>query len=968
MIEKLNELSQRAEPPTNKEYIDIITQRYPAHNSIIKKVFRYNRLTKIQQLSAPKLICSESNALINSPTGSGKTFLFELSLLNSLLNSKQACKYVYIAPTKSLCHEIFIKWTSLFGNSLKSLELNSDFVFSFEEEQNEIEHADILITTPEKFDIIIKRWKQYDQLIKQLKLVMVDELHLLDDDTRGPCIESSLTRFMFLQRYHQSSEVSARIVCASASFSNISEVASWLNVPTSNLLVFGKEFRPVIIEEIVKGFRPAKNPYIFDISLNKYIAELVIDYSDEKPTLVFCPTQKSTQLAAECLITETEARLFVNDEKHLQELTRASTRVDNNALKSCLLNGVGFHNAGLSQESRSIVEDLFRNGNLKVLFTTSTLAQGVNLPAFLVIIKGTNCYRGSAQGYTEYKPHEVLQMIGRAGRPDFETSARSIIMTENSRIHFYENIGSKEFVIRSHYLNSFIDDLNNEVSINTIEGVDSAIQFIQSTFYYARLNNENKARLSADIFKIVKDSFSRLVELGLLEENEQGVFYSNFVSRELARQCIGIESLADTLLAKPKDLYLERKDILDLACKNSIFERISSKMKDRKDINELSKDIEFPLKKSATSGSLKVFVLVQAHAERIDIRSWDLKTEAKECSYTVARILRCLSAIMNKKGRYYECLHCLNWSTSITRQASIKHPETIFTQIYKINKKMAKDIVDQKIFSISELQSKDLSFFVNIKGKGAGDYFGKRIIDSMKCVPRWTLEYSTEKLGENKIDIVIRAKLNQECCDHFYHQRAVFIAKISCSGALFTRHLSSSDSFDFSVSRESLPFKASLTSTYYYGLEQKLEIEIKGGAIISNLSGQGVHERGPLLQIFDKQKRKSELQEKSIKKKKARITGIDSQTLRDLEEIVKEQVATSGKKIQYTELQTKYNSERKLGFLKYVPRKKYLDVKETITERKKETGSSEPIEQTTTTIRKLGLNSKVRGFLKMLIE
>ena len=79
--------------------------------------------------------------------------------------------------------------------------------------------------------------------------------------------------------------------------------------------------------------------------------------------------------------------------------------------------GIAFHNASLSPSDRKIIEDGIKSGLIKVICTTSTLAQGVNLPARLVIIKSTNCYRGMKEGFTEYNKMEIDQMVGRAGRP-----------------------------------------------------------------------------------------------------------------------------------------------------------------------------------------------------------------------------------------------------------------------------------------------------------------------------------------------------------------------------------------------------------------------------------------------------------------------------------------------------------------------------------------------------------------------
>ncbi|KAF2903958.1 hypothetical protein ILUMI_02220 [Ignelater luminosus] len=110
-----------------------------------------------------------------------------------------------------------------------------------------------------------------------------------------------------------------------------------------------------------------------------------------------------------------------------QILMSATASIQEVKIKEILVNGVCYHHAGLSPEDRRIVEDLFRNCNLPILVTTCTLAMGVNLPAHLVIIKSTKYYADGE--YRDYGESMLQQMIGRAGRPQFDTSATAVILT-----------------------------------------------------------------------------------------------------------------------------------------------------------------------------------------------------------------------------------------------------------------------------------------------------------------------------------------------------------------------------------------------------------------------------------------------------------------------------------------------------------------------------------------------------------
>jgi len=103
-------------------------------------------------------------------------------------------------------------------------------------------------------------------------------------------------------------------------------------------------------------------------------------------------------------------------------------------LKDLLPYGLGIHHAGLSRKDRLLVEQLFASGELQVLVSTATLAWGVNLPAHTVIIKGTQIYNPEQGKWVELSPQDMLQMMGRAGRPQFDTMGEGIIITNYSEL------------------------------------------------------------------------------------------------------------------------------------------------------------------------------------------------------------------------------------------------------------------------------------------------------------------------------------------------------------------------------------------------------------------------------------------------------------------------------------------------------------------------------------------------------
>lgn len=119
--------------------------------------------------------------------------------------------------------------------------------------------------------------------------------------------------------------------------------------------------------------------------------------------------------------------------------------------------GVAFHHAGLDTNDRVSIERAYLEGNINVICCTSTLAVGVNLPCHLVIIKNTLVY--DQTGNKEYSDLEIMQMLGRAGRPQFDTSAIAVIMTRNDKVQHYENMMSGQEVLESRLHINLIEHL-----------------------------------------------------------------------------------------------------------------------------------------------------------------------------------------------------------------------------------------------------------------------------------------------------------------------------------------------------------------------------------------------------------------------------------------------------------------------------------------------------------------------------
>ena len=681
--------------------VDRLCREHEGAKAMIKRVIRYDRFNRMQSECIDSIFSNSGNILVNAPTGSGKTHIFELCILKEYLDSgcSDSFKAVVLVPIKSLCNEICVSWSSVF-ESLQVLELNSDFTQDRDSENSEIHKANIIITTPEKFGMLMKRPAELDYLLNDFRVIVVDELHILDDCDRGPCLESALSRLKYIQSMdsYGCKNKKTRIVCASATFTNGEQICKWLNVNEKNFLKFSEEFRPVQLSKYVFGYQPSKSPFMFDVALNYKILDTIMKFSYGKNCLVFCPTQKSAQKTAEEIIKQADTRQFVRNEAHLQELSKAVASISEMNLKNCIINGVGYHSAGLDQQNRREVERLFRLGQLPVLCTTSTLAQGVNLPAFLVVIKGTKSYKGSDKGFDEYKYQEIMQMMGRAGRPQFDTSGVCVIMTETCRVDSYQNMKDNKIEINSYYMNNVKDDLGAEISLGTLRTLDCALAFFKHSFFYVRLFQgcqrievqgifSKEEKVPSDLNGFLRAYIKKLLdelESSRLVTKEGDLYSSSLTLKEICWQNVSIEYLSNILLQE-SIVMLNKENILNYLSTSSVFSRIPSRLSERKDLNDINGKVHLPLKKSVCTADRKVYVLIQAHIQKMKLSNWDLKVQMNDIIHTCVRLLKCYFKIYIDRKHFINAAYVLDYINIVRRKIDLSDKSNIYKQINNLD-------------------------------------------------------------------------------------------------------------------------------------------------------------------------------------------------------------------------------------------------------------------------------------------
>ena len=474
-------------PDTESVFTDLLDlQPLPVSalkNQLLEELYsqRFSYFNPMQTQIFHCLYNSSSNVLLGSPTGSGKTVAAELAMWRTF-REYPGTKVVYIAPMKALVRERVKDWGSRFQRQMgiKLVELTGDNT----PDTSSIREADIIITTPEKWDGISRSW-QTRSYVKQVSLVIIDEIHLLGGD-RGPILEIIVSRMNYIA---SQVENPVRIVGMSTACANATDLGGWLGVK-EGLFNFRHSVRPVPLEIYIDGFAPQAGFCPLMQSMNRPTFLAIKNHSPAKPVIVFVASRRQTKQTATDLVNfcgmEENPRRFVRMSDDDLQLNLARAR--NQSLQEALSFGIGLHHAGLVESDRSLVEELFANNKIQILVATSTLAWGVNLPAHLVVIKGTQFYDAKIQGYKDMDLTDVLQMLGRAGRPQFDTSGIARIFTQDSTKDFYKQFINKGFPVESSLHNVLDDHLGAEIAAETIVSKQDALDYLTWTFFFRRVH------------------------------------------------------------------------------------------------------------------------------------------------------------------------------------------------------------------------------------------------------------------------------------------------------------------------------------------------------------------------------------------------------------------------------------------------------------------------------------------------
>lgn len=498
-----------------------------------------SRLNPPQELAVNAGLLLGKNMVVFAPTASGKTFVAELAMLNTILNRRK--KAVYIVPLKALGSEKHEEFKARYAPLGIKVGVSMG---DYDSEDSWLSLQDIIIVTSEKLDSLMRHHIPW---IHDVGLVVVDEIHLLNDISRGPTLEITITRMRDtigrsgrsansggLDTDFADSKTSFQMLGLSATISNADELAGWLGAE-----LVQSDYRPIPLKKgayfggcITYGGGSGNETAGDEVAQNEQVNQKHDDGVSDmvehalakgRQVLVFMNSRKSAEASAEKLGAVAEKYTNRDFAKSLAEDARGALATPTKQcrrLSDCLSKGCAFHHAGLVAKQRKLIEDSFKSKSLKVICATPTLAMGVNLPSSVVIIKDLLRY---SEGYG-MRPIDVLeyqQMAGRAGRPKYDKVGFAIAMarTEKDIENIFDNyinadtekIFSKlalEPVLRMHILSL--------IATGHVHTEGQLTGFMEKTFYAHQYSDltELKAKMKR-MLQLLSDY--KLIEIEAVE-------------------------------------------------------------------------------------------------------------------------------------------------------------------------------------------------------------------------------------------------------------------------------------------------------------------------------------------------------------------------------------------------------------------------------------------------------------------
>ncbi|XP_054996817.1 helicase POLQ-like isoform X1 [Sorex araneus] len=462
------------------------------------------------------------NLIYSLPTSGGKTLVAEILMLQELLCHRK--DVLMILPYVAIVQE------KISGLSSFGIELGF-FVEEYAGSKGRFppvkrrEKKSLYIATIEKGHSLVNSLIETER-ISCLGLVVVDELHMIGEGSRGAILEMTLAKILYTSKTTQ-------IIGMSATLNNVKDLQEFLQAE-----YYTSQFRPVELKEYLKindtiyqvDSRAEMGMTFSRLLDHKYsdtlkkmdpdhLVALVTEVIPNYSCLVFCPTKKNCENVAEMICKFLSKDYLKHKEKEKSEVMKNLKTISSGhlcpVLKRTIPFGVAYHHSGLTSDERKLLEEAYSTGVLCLFTCTSTLAAGVNLPARRVILRAPYVAKEFL------KRNQYKQMVGRAGRAGIDTAGESIlILQEKDRQQVLELISRPLENCYSHLVQEFTKGIQtlflSLVGLKIATKLGDIYHFMNGTFFGVQQKILLKEK---SLWEITIESLRLLTEKGLLQRD-----------------------------------------------------------------------------------------------------------------------------------------------------------------------------------------------------------------------------------------------------------------------------------------------------------------------------------------------------------------------------------------------------------------------------------------------------------------
>lgn len=450
----------------------------------------------------------KSNYIISIPTASGKTVLGILPALKTILNGGKA---IYAAPLLSIQNEKVKEFKAFEEHGIKVGKHPSN--------------SDLSVMVFESFDALTRfSWN----VLREVDTLIIDEFHMIGEYSRGPTLESAITRAKIINP-------SLRIIALSATLKNIDEIEQWLDGKTVE-----HNYRPVPLNKEVLDAEMFNTKNKNDVIVK--IVEKAIE--DNSQALSFVSTRRFTESLATYVAKKIDKKTTKEQKQKFKQVADKLLEVPKKKgslpTTTCLKlaeaaeKGVVFHHAGLFNEQKEIIEDEFRKGNILMITATPSLMYGVNLPSKYVVIRDHT--RWTSNGPASIPVFDYEQMSGRAGRPQYDDVGYSYLVAKTM---------DEAFDLEARYVNGEIELTNSklidnkdaiykqiiaQIASSLSKNLDDLNDFFGKTLYgFQMKNNPSMSMFAQDSLNWeLESALEFLLQNGIMRATPEGLKTTDF--------------------------------------------------------------------------------------------------------------------------------------------------------------------------------------------------------------------------------------------------------------------------------------------------------------------------------------------------------------------------------------------------------------------------------------------------------